>query len=315
MDYIVFDLEWNQCPYGKEKENKKLPFEIIEIGAVKLNSQREKIDEFHAVIHPIVYTQLHFKTREIISINKEELRQGISFIEAIHRFLEWCGEDYRFCTWGTLDLMELQRNMKFYGLLGQLKGPLYYYDVQKLFAIENENRKQRRSLEYAADYYKITKGGGFHRALNDAFYTAEVLKRISADTVRINYSIDCYQNPKSRREEIYAVYTDYSKFISKEFSRKEEVMKDREVVSTRCFLCGETAKKKIRWFSTNTKTHFCVAKCPEHGYLRGKIRMKKTEDGYVYAMKTVKLISEEDIFDIIEKKETVKKKRREKRKG
>ena len=40
MNYIVFDLEWNQCPYGKGKENKRLPFEIIEIGAVKLNEDR-----------------------------------------------------------------------------------------------------------------------------------------------------------------------------------------------------------------------------------------------------------------------------------
>ena len=38
MNYIVFDLEWNQCPGGKEKENKKLPFEIIQIGAVKLDA-------------------------------------------------------------------------------------------------------------------------------------------------------------------------------------------------------------------------------------------------------------------------------------
>ena len=31
MNYIVFDLEWNQCPYGKERENDKLPFAIIQI--------------------------------------------------------------------------------------------------------------------------------------------------------------------------------------------------------------------------------------------------------------------------------------------
>ena len=37
MNYIVFDLEWNQCPYGKDRENKRLPFEIIEFGAVKLD--------------------------------------------------------------------------------------------------------------------------------------------------------------------------------------------------------------------------------------------------------------------------------------
>ena len=44
MNYIVFDLEWNQCPYGKGQENERIPFEIIEIGAVKLNSERQIID-------------------------------------------------------------------------------------------------------------------------------------------------------------------------------------------------------------------------------------------------------------------------------
>ena len=35
MNYIVFDLEWNQNPSGKKTRNDRLPFEIIEIGAVK----------------------------------------------------------------------------------------------------------------------------------------------------------------------------------------------------------------------------------------------------------------------------------------
>ena len=33
MNYIVFDLEWNQSPGGKKYSNSRLPFEIIEIGA------------------------------------------------------------------------------------------------------------------------------------------------------------------------------------------------------------------------------------------------------------------------------------------
>ena len=41
MDYVIFDLEWNQCPYGKGKENPKLPFEIIDkIQPEKTNNQR-----------------------------------------------------------------------------------------------------------------------------------------------------------------------------------------------------------------------------------------------------------------------------------
>ena len=41
MNYIVFDLEWNQSAEGKECSVEHMPFEIIEIGAVKLNSSDE----------------------------------------------------------------------------------------------------------------------------------------------------------------------------------------------------------------------------------------------------------------------------------
>ena len=50
MNYIVFDLEWNQNPAGKKSRNDKLPFEIIEIGAVKVNSRKEITDSFHRLI-------------------------------------------------------------------------------------------------------------------------------------------------------------------------------------------------------------------------------------------------------------------------
>ena len=40
MDYIVLDLEWNQSPRGKAGERFGLPFEIIEIGAVRLDESR-----------------------------------------------------------------------------------------------------------------------------------------------------------------------------------------------------------------------------------------------------------------------------------
>ena len=40
MNYIVFDLEWNQNPAGKKSRNDRLPFEIIEIGAVKVKETK-----------------------------------------------------------------------------------------------------------------------------------------------------------------------------------------------------------------------------------------------------------------------------------
>ena len=66
MNYIVFDLEWKQCPYGKERENRRLPLEILEIGAVKLDENRKIVHSFQEVIKPSVYKKLNFRTREIL---------------------------------------------------------------------------------------------------------------------------------------------------------------------------------------------------------------------------------------------------------
>lgn len=313
MNYIIFDLEWNQCPYGKERENKRLPFEIIEIGAVKLDGNRKVVDSFQEIIKPSVYRRLHFRTKEILKIDTAALNKGISFCKAVKKFLQWCGPDAKFCTWGSSDLTELQRNMKYYGVLDLIEGPVFYYDVQKLFGLVYEEEKTSRSLEYAIDFLKMEKDGSFHRALNDAYYTAEIFTRLPFEFVQKNYSIDCYQNPKSRSEEIHRVFAHYSKYVSREFDSKEDAMRDREVTGTKCFLCQQTAKKKIRWFSVNPKQHLCLAYCPEHGYFKGKIRLKKTDEDKYYVVKTLKQISQEEAVLIKEKKEALRKKRRQKR--
>ena len=87
MNYIVLDLEWNQCPEGKGKENKELPFEIIEIGAVKLDADRKYMDSFHALIAPQVYHSLHFVTKDLINVTMKELREGKRYEEAVYRCL------------------------------------------------------------------------------------------------------------------------------------------------------------------------------------------------------------------------------------
>ncbi|MFW5631837.1 MAG: DNA polymerase III, partial [Acetivibrio ethanolgignens] len=75
MDYIIIDLEWNQCPLGRDLGERDLPFEIIEIGAVKLDENRQFKGKFHSLIKPQVYKDIHQKTWEIIHIDKEELEQ------------------------------------------------------------------------------------------------------------------------------------------------------------------------------------------------------------------------------------------------
>ena len=83
--------------------------------------------------------------------------------------------------------------MKFYNLLSLIRGPIHFYDVQKLFAIQYETMKSRRALEYAADFLHLPKDEHFHQALSDAKYTADIFARIDMDVVLAYDSIDVYQ--------------------------------------------------------------------------------------------------------------------------
>ena len=123
MNYIIFDLEWNQSS-RKEREEPHLPFEIVEIGAVKLNGRREVVDTFERRVRPQVYLSMHRITGELIGLKMEELQKEALFPEVAKDFLGWCGKDVLFGSWGPHDLPELQRNMDYFGMEPNAKGPL-----------------------------------------------------------------------------------------------------------------------------------------------------------------------------------------------
>jgi len=76
----------------------------------------------------------------------------------------------------------------------------------------------------------------------------------------------------------------------------------------------KNVRKRIYWFTGRSKAHYCLAWCPEHGYIRGKIRFKNTDDHkHVYVVKTLRLIDEDEAMKIREMKEDIVQKRREKR--
>ncbi len=312
MNYITLDLEWNQSN-TPEREVRELPFEIIEIGAVKLDSNKKICGRFNELIHPQVYREMHNITRKLIHLQMKDLEKGDSFPHVAKRFLEWCGSDVTFCTWGPLDLSELQRNMAYYHMKPLTSGPLPFLDVQKLFSIACEDRKSRRSLEYAVDFLQIEKDIPFHRAFSDAYYTAKVLARLEP-SVEKNVSFDLFHKPANRKEELHIIFDDYAKYISREFTDKQEALKDREVCSTKCYYCHKKLTRKIRLFTPSAKHYYSVSFCDVHGYMKGKIRIRKaSDDDRVYIVKTMKFISEEDVGKIKERQEKAREIRRKRR--
>lgn len=313
MNYIVLDLEWNQAADLKTKLENTLTFEIIEIGAVKLDAYKKQIDSFHELIKPQVFHKMHQITGELVNLRMDQLDNCRTFENVVKDFIDWCGDDYIFCTWGNLDLLELQKNIDYYKLAPLADKPIRYYDVQKLFSIAFEDKKLRRTLEFAVDYLDIEKDIAFHRADSDAYYTAKVLQLIEPLEVFKNYSFDTYQIPKNKADEIHISFDDYEKYISRAFEDKTALMSDKEVISTKCFLCNARTKKKIPWFTNNSKHYYSVFVCNKHGMLKSKIRIRKTRDNRIFAVKTIKLIDDSGYEEIIDKKEHTKELRKERR--
>ncbi|BBF44592.1 probable DNA polymerase III epsilon chain [Lachnospiraceae bacterium KM106-2] len=313
MNFIVIDLEWNQCPLGKENEVKEIPFEIIEIGAVKLNEHREVIDEFHEYINPQVYLEFHEKSKEVLHISMSDLKDASSFKVVAEHFLKWLGDDYVFCTWGPMDLEQLQRNLDYFKVSYEFAMPLKYYDIQKLFRMLIQPNEIVKTLEYAVDYFGIPKQEQFHTAICDARYTARVFHKLNLEKGLRYYSIDYYHHPLSKAEEIYAKYDFYCKYISREFDTKAEAFLDKNIREMVCFHCGRKATKRIKWHAINQKQYLCVAHCKKHGFLKGKVRIKKTANNKVFVVKTVKSISKEEADAIFDRLHEIAKKKKEKK--
>lgn len=300
MNYIVLDLEWNQSNTGLEEEVATIPFEIIEIGAIKMNDTGVMIGEFSRLIKPQVYQEMHQITSKLIHLQMQELERGRPFEEVAGEFLEWCGEEpYQFCTWGNLDLIELQRNMRFYHMTPLSDRPIAFLDVQKLFSYAFEDGKTRRALEHAVDAKKLEKDIPFHRAFSDAYYTAQLFGLIMSEAPRVleKVSYDVFHPPLSRETEVKVQFDNYAKYISREFADKSEALADREVSSSKCYLCHRNLRKKLRWFTPNGRNYYCLAFCEKHGYLKGKIRIRKSESsekGAIYVVKTTRLITQQE---------------------
>lgn len=181
MNYIIFDLEWNQC--GSESEILTqpvcLPGEIIEIGAVKLNDAFEKVDELRLLIQPKYYPKLHHRIVSLTGLRDKDLAEkGLPFPQAYEKFMEFCGEEYSFMTWSRSDLPILVDNMLLHGI--DISNLPDTYDLQRIFCNEIMRIPRRMALD---DALKVLneKGDIAHDALNDSRNTALVCNHLDLE--------------------------------------------------------------------------------------------------------------------------------------
>ena len=180
MFHIVLDLEWNQPEKLRDAVKKPvfLHGEIIQIGAVKLDEDRQFLETFTILVTPQCYTKLHEAVADLTHLTEEQLQEGVPFPEALERFREWCGNDFDLLTWGPTDIDILGLNLLFYGLDTDWVPKVY--DIQKAFGAQIIHDERQHSLMDAMR--RIEKMPyAFHDALNDALNTACVCQYLNLD--------------------------------------------------------------------------------------------------------------------------------------
>ena len=182
MYYIIFDLEFNQdflSLQNFDRQNAPYPFEIIQIGAVKLDINFSTIATFDRYVKPSFYREINPFITELTGITTNQLLQEEPFPEVYKAYTEFIGgTDSVFCIWGMSDIKELFRNAAYHQLSNECL-PRMFINLQPHVSIHlGLPSKKLLRLQDAVAALTLPISYPFHNAFHDAFYTSEIFKKI-----------------------------------------------------------------------------------------------------------------------------------------
>ncbi len=236
MQFVVMDLEWNNT-YAK-KANGYIN-EIIEIGAVKLDSEIETVDTFSCIIRSQIGKKLRRSVKQLTHLTNADINSGIPFTKAFSLFRKWIGnEETVVFTWGDGDIRVLLDNFNYLNGIKVIPFLGYYCDLQKCFQKYSKGSKgQQTGLLAAAEMLGIDPGMYIHhRALGDSMMTAEILKKI-------------YNTGLVEPEFVACDDEFYSRLIykAKVIRNIENPLIDKNKLNHLCENCGEQCEQLTKW--------------------------------------------------------------------
>ena len=272
MDYIIVDFEWNQPQSEATTVKHPIRFEseIIEIGAVKLNEDFEKIGEFRTFIKPHFYPVMNGKVSRITRINSRVLASAPSFPEAFHAFSAWSGNDNCLCIWGRNDIPVLYDNLIMHGI--SLIHPILWCDLQRIFGSEIMRDSRQWSLTAAVDLLNLPKERA-HDALNDALNTYSICTRVD-----LLPFCDCYAN----------CYVDYDRdrlnglVTGRAYDSLDAAHEDRDLFSVICPCCGEEIILDD-WVRSSKKAAYSYGRCSDGLEVLARYQMKDGSEKRIVA--------------------------------
>ena len=272
MNYIVFDLEWNQ-PYSNDisfMKRTKMPLtgEIIQIGAVKLNERMDIVDHFTMFIKPQYLPRMHKHVRELTGITSRELDHGVPFKTAMQHFQNWCGDEYMLLSWGSDDILILRENL----MLHRMKALSYdqWVDAQMIYAYQRYGTSQQYSVAHAMEDLNIsTEHLSAHNALHDAVFTAHICQKLDIPQGILHYD---QIRKESSNPFLYPPILTF--FMYENFPEKKRIVHDRRVRLSFCPYC-QTRLEMTRPERLQGDKHLAIGVCPKHGDFAVQLKVGK----------------------------------------
>ena len=290
---IVFDLEWNQSSYTP---NHRMPHEIIEIGACRVERDFTVTDTFSAVIRPRVYKRLDKHIKSVTGITEEELAGGRPFSDVFGEFIEWCGEDAQLCTWGRDDFPVLRRNAAFFMTPMPFEPPV---DAQLVFAHAClHSAHQQMNLHNALETMHISVDVPAHRAVYDAQCTAALLPAIDAAVRELDGAQRAQLERTLLRESRIAASSLRS--LPTRHVYQSEALADAKLMAVSCPVCGARTGFDTPWFDGGREKYLSLSCCPQHGLFYGQMHFKRVPAGTLVMHQRVYQADEEQIGSVRE---------------
>ncbi len=267
MQYIVFDLEWNNV-YGRKI--KGFINEIIEIGAVKLDENLNEISTFSSFVKPSIGKRLRGSVKKLTNITNDDVLGGEPFTQVFSAFRKWVGTDRTLMlTWGDGDIRVLIENYKYLNGIAYIPFLTEYADLQAFVQGKIGTEKgQQVGLGKAAEALGIDdEAYSHHRALDDSRLSAECLKKVFDSEGLEKYIKVC-------GAEFYAKLA----FKPHPISNLKNPLIDKKQLTYICPDCRVNAQRLKEWKYSN-RFFRTVFKCPCCGQMtRVSVRFMKMYD-------------------------------------
>ena len=172
--YLIIDFE---ASCADDKSIPPASMEIIEIGAVMLNSKTLKIEsEYDTFVKPIIHPKLTNFCQSLTSITQQDIDNAPIFPDALQDFLSWLNpyKNYLFCSWGNYDQKQLKQDCELHNLNYPFS---VHVNLKKEFSVAMKSKKQW-GMARALKMLNLPLEGTHHRGIDDARNIARIVQTI-----------------------------------------------------------------------------------------------------------------------------------------